>query len=100
MEYFGRVVFEQFLNKQRRVPSNDTVVFENWPSSISPSSLEIILTTVGSSADLAGVPIPNGKSINASTKEIFTNSTTIPVSLELNYFYILRLKLNNYLQIK
>ena len=29
IEYFERVVFEQFLNKQRRVPSNDTVVFEN-----------------------------------------------------------------------
>ena len=49
------------------------------PLNITPSSLEIILTTVGSSTDLAGRPIPNGKSINKETKEIFDNTTTIPV---------------------
>ena len=69
-KYFKEIVFEQKLNSQRRVPSNDTVVFKNWPEGLTPESLNIVLTSNPRSVGLDGKPRESGLSLKGTKTNI------------------------------
>ena len=66
IKHFNKITFEQKLNAQRPVPSNGTVVFENWPSGLSAPIVELKLTDHEASLNNDNSPKSSGKVTNVT----------------------------------
>ena len=73
IDYFKKVLFEQKLNAQRPMPSNGTIILEDWPTGLPVPTIEFVLTDHEERLDSSGNPVESGKLTNT---ERYTNTTS------------------------